>query len=654
MDMNQYISIFLDESREHLQNLNECLLKLENDPGNVSLFDEIFRGAHTIKGTSATMGFTAIAELTHEMENLLDLLRTGSRTVDEQIINVLFRCLDTLEHMVECVASGEEFTGEVDGLIAALRAIISGQPAAVAAIGQAAAAEPATGGDAERRGGVLPVWEIKVGLKPGTVLKSVRVYMVLNALEDRGEVVGCQPSQEDLEKENFDLNFSVFLETSADIQAIKGMLEGISEVDSVEIIRAGDRKIAEVTDRYSVSAIDTRPDQADIPPEDESPTGEELPPEPVVSAQPSPDRMVERPRSEPPARPVAGADSSVRRSRATQSVRVDIEKLDTMINLVGELVINKTRLEQISLTRKMEDWAETIEQFTRVTNDLQAVVMKVRMVQIGQVFNRFPRMIRDLSHELDKEIIFHVEGEETELDRTVIDEIGDPLVHLLRNSVDHGIEPPEQRVAAGKPRAGRINLIARHEGNNVIILVEDDGQGINTEKLKRKAVEKGLISQFEIDRMDQAEAVRLLFLPGLSTSEKVTDVSGRGVGMDAVKNKLEAIGGTVDVETRQGVGTKFKLRLPLTMAIIQALLVKVAREVYAIALVNVDNIINIRADDIKTVQQQEVILLRGQVIPIVRLAERLAVPTDDTKVKDELYVVVVRVGDQRMGIVVDE
>ena len=334
-------------------------------------------------------------------------------------------------------------------------------------------------------------------------------------------------------------------------------------------------------------------------------------------------------------------------------MRVDIDKLDALLNLVGELVINKTRLEQIGLTHKLTDLVETIEQMDRVTTDLQSVVMKVRMVPVGQVFNRFPRMVRDLSHGLGKEINLIIQGEETELDRTVIDEIGDPLVHLLRNSIDHGIEKPEERQAKGKNPIGEVRLIARHEGNNVIIMVEDDGKGINPEIIKGIAVKKGLITQVEADKMEANEAVKLVFIPGFSTAEVVTDVSGRGVGMDAVKNKIESLGGMVDVETKINEGSKFKIRLPLTLAIIQALLVNVSEEIYAIPLGSIDSTINIKPTDIKTVQNKEVILLRGQIIPIVRLAKSLNAPETQQEDQEELFVVIVHIGEMKAGFIVD-
>jgi len=399
----------------------------------------------------------------------------------------------------------------------------------------------------------------------------------------------------------------------------------ISEIDAVEI------KVIDLdSEEMTVKAVENK---------------DEVKPE--VKA----DTVVVKPTTSKAAAPVQANHDKMHKSG--QSVRVDIEKLDSLMNLVGELVINKTRLEQIGITHRITELVETIEQMDRVTTDLQSVVMKVRMVPVGQVFNRFPRMVRDLAKELNKEINLTVEGEETELDRTVIDEIGDPLVHLIRNSLDHGVEHPDDREAKGKPRTGEVGLIARHEGNNVIIMVTDDGKGVNPELMRKKAVEKGMLTQEDVNNMDDAEAVRIVFMAGFSTADVVTDVSGRGVGMDVVRSKIEALGGVIDVETKIDEGSIFKIKLPLTLAIIQALLVKVQEEIYAIPLGSIDSTINITPDDIKTVQNKEVILLRGQIIPIIRLNNLLNVPQTQEKENEDIFIVVVHLGDRKAGIVVD-
>lgn len=637
MDINQYMGMFLEESREHLQTLNRCLLDLEHDPGNLSVLDEIFRSAHTIKGMSATMGFTTIAELTHEMENVLDLLRKAQITANDDITDTLFKCVDTLEQLVEKVSSGSDTQIDIKPLLNKLTALAKGEtnhvsvPEAVKSSASCASnldfsdTEAKVISSAQQQG--MRAYEVQVWLREGCLLKSARAYMVVNALEELGEVIKSIPSAEDLEKENFDLSFQVVVVTGAEPEKIEQTALSISEVETVTVLLCNLPESNAIIKQQS-------PVSASV----------------ATLIEPKSPKIEEKEKQQQSTANNSVADKKI---KGGQSVRVDIEKLDTLLNLVGELVINKTRLEQIGLTHRLTDLVETIEQMDRVTTDLQAVVMKVRMVPVGQVFNRFPRMVRDLSRDLNKEVNLIIQGEETELDRTVIDEIGDPLVHLLRNAIDHGIEDPAGRQAKGKNPVGEIRLIARHEGNNVIIIVEDDGKGINPDVIKQKALQKGLITQQEADKIDSSEAVRLVFLPGFSTAETVTDVSGRGVGMDAVKTKIESLGGMVDVETKVNEGSRFKIRLPLTLAIIQALLVKVCEEIYAIPLGSIDSTINIKPSDIKTIQSQEVILLRGQIIPIVRLVNVLNVPETCQHLQEDLFVVIVHLGEHRAGIVVD-
>ena len=634
MELNQYMGMFLEESREHLQTLNQCLLDLENDPTNLSVLDEIFRSAHTIKGMSATMGFTSIAELTHEMENVLDLLRKSEMKADHNVIDILFKCVDTLEQLVECVSNNEDSGTDIKPLIIRLQNLVHGtpvsEPAETEKIPEAAASKTLIEMNetdlklvqaAQNQG--MRVYEITVSLKEGCLLKSARAYMVMRTLDDLGDVIKSVPAVDELEKENFDFQFQVLAISDRDADKIRAELLSISEIEEVDVT------LCETVKDQELGNVPVAEKKTEAPKAD-STAPVKANAEPHAANQQHPSKM-----------------------KSGQSVRVDIDRLDTLLNLVGELVINKTRLEQIGLTHRLGDLVETIEQMDRITTDLQAVVMKVRMVPVGQVFNRFPRMVRDLSHDLKKEVNLIIQGEETELDRTVIDELGDPLVHLLRNALDHGLESPAERQAKGKNPVGEVRLVARHEGNNVIILVEDDGKGINPEFIKNKALQKGLITAAEAEKLDINEAIRLLFLPGFSTADVVTDVSGRGVGMDAVKTKIESLGGTVDIETKMNEGSKFKIKLPLTLAIIQALLVKVCEEIYAVPLSSIDSTINITPGDIKTIQNQEVILLRGQIIPIIRLSEKLNVPTQANSDQEELFVVIVHMGNQRAGVIVD-
>ena len=636
---NQYMDMFLDESHEHLQSLNEGLLRLEENMEEIDAVNDIFRNAHTLKGMSATMGFAKIAELTHEMEDVLDLVRKSQLKLNEDIMDTLFKCLDSLEQMVDSVGNGEaEDVVDVSDLVAKLSSISKGTPAP-AADGTAAAAPAAasSGGDAaagatldlddidldvmkKAKEAGMNLFHIKVTLMETCVLKAARSVMVMHALDEVGDVLKSIPPAEDLEQEKFERSFDVLIATSGDVEAMQNAVDTVSEIEDVAVTAVDPDKVG----KEAAPAPAAAPAAA----------------APAAKAAPAPKKEAGKPAAAP-----------AKKQHQSQSVRVDIEKLDTLMNLMGELVINKVRLEQIGQTHRLSDLMETLEQMDRVTGDLQNIVMKVRMVPVSAVFNRFPRMVRDVSKELGKDINLTIEGEETELDRTVIDEIGDPIMHLLRNSLDHGVESPDKREAKGKPRTGEVGLIARHEGNNVVIMITDDGAGIDASKIRRKAVEKGMISQSEADSLDDADAVRLIFLPGFSTAEQITDISGRGVGMDVVRSKIEALSGHVDVETHIDEGSVFKIKLPLTLAIIQAMLVRVQEEMYAIPLTSIDSTINIEPSDIQTVQNKEVIVLRGEIIPIIRMEEALQVP--HTKDSDEHFVVVVHAGEAKAGIVVD-
>lgn len=631
---NQYMDMFLDESHEHLQSLNEGLLRLEENMEEISAVNDIFRNAHTLKGMSATMGFAKIAELTHEMEDVLDLVRKEQLKLNEDIMDTLFKCLDSLEQMVDSVGNGEaEDVVDVSDLVAKLSSISKGTPAPAAA---APSAAPAAAGAAEgssldlddidldvmkkAKEAGMNLFHIKVTLMETCVLKAARSVMVMHALDEIGDVIKSIPPAEDLEQEKFDRSFDVLVATSSDAEAVQNAVDTVSEIEDIAVRPVDPDKVVKEAAPAAAAA-------------------------PVAAAS--------APKAAPAAKKEGAkpAAAPAKKQHQSQSVRVDIEKLDTLMNLMGELVINKVRLEQIGQTHRLADLMETLEQMDRVTGDLQNIVMKVRMVPVSAVFNRFPRMVRDVSKELGKDINLTIEGEETELDRTVIDEIGDPIMHLLRNSLDHGVESPDKREAKGKPRTGEVGLIARHEGNNVVIMITDDGAGIDADKIRRKAVEKGMISQSEADSLDDADAVRLIFLPGFSTAEQITDISGRGVGMDVVRSKIEALSGHVDVETHIDEGSVFKIKLPLTLAIIQAMLVRVQEEMYAIPLTSIDSTINIEPSDIQTVQNKEVIVLRGEIIPIIRMEEALQVP--HTKDSDEHFVVVVHAGEAKAGIVVD-
>jgi two-component system chemotaxis sensor kinase CheA len=452
-------------------------------------------------------------------------------------------------------------------------------------------------------------------------MKSARAFMVFKKLEEIGEIIKTLPPVQDIEEEKFDTVFDVVMVSKEPVETIKKQLLSVTEVEEPEI--------TVIEGKLTKSG----------------------PAAPEADVEPAPALPEQKTEQKPQVKPVRPHQDS--KPKTSGSVRVDIHRLDSLMNLVGELVINKTRLEQIGKETQSPELNETLEQIDRITTDLQNVVMKVRMVPIDNVFSRFPRMVRDLARELGKEIELVIEGKDTELDRTVIDEIGDPLVHLLRNCVDHGVEMPADRLAAGKSETGHVYLIARHEGNNVVIEVADDGKGLNPEVLKKKVAENGLVAPEEIAQMDENTLLKLIFLPGFSTAEKVTDVSGRGVGMDAVKNKIEALSGSILIESKPGSGTSFKIQLPLTLAIIQALLVRLEAEIYAIPLSFIAETTSIMPDQINRVQEQEVMLLRGDVLPLLSLHEILQVPPADMPKEEEINVVVVRKGEKRVGLIVD-
>ncbi len=636
MDMSKYLEMFLEEAREHLQRLNDSLLELENDKETTSTLDEIFRSAHTLKGMSATMGFTQVAELTHEMENVLHKLRSSEVSVNSDVIDLLFKCVDALDSMIGDIAAGGEGKISVDSLVAELKSgrtttgdkpvghHLSNVEGAVAAsvISKITFNEFEKNLIEEALEQGYQCMHITVRISPKCIMKSARAFMVFKNLEDIGEIIKTVPSVQEIEEEKFDTGFDVVIVTKESAETVKKNLLSITEVEEPEIgVLTGKLPVSNAEDTALTDALT----------------------EPGAPAQETVAKAQVR----------TTPNNNGNKPKASGSVRVDIHRLDSLMNLVGELVINKTRLEQIGKDIQSPELNESLEQIDRITSDLQTVVMKVRMVPVDQVFSRFPRMVRDLARDLGKEIELVIEGKETELDRTVIDEIGDPLVHLLRNSIDHGVELPAERLAAGKNETGHVYLIARHEGNNVVIEVGDDGKGLNPEVIKKKAIEKGLGTPEEIAKLDENSLLRMILAPGLSTAEKVTDISGRGVGLDAVKNKIEGLSGNIFIESKPGRGTSFKIQLPLTLAIIQALLVRLEAEIYAIPLSFIAETTSIMPDQINKIQDQEVMLLRGDVLPLLRLHDILQVPPAGMPKEEEINIVVVRKGEKRVGLIVD-
>lgn len=635
MDINQYLEIFIEESKENLQTMNSNLLYLENNLGDISALNDIFRVAHTLKGMSATMGFNNIANLTHEMENVLDYIRKDSMEVNENIIDLLFECFDELEKYIENVQNtGQEGDSLPTDLINRLNAIKSGEDHGNNNImdgDQDLSSEDHLKTTIQLNEYVnnvvstaikdgLNVCLVRITLDSNCMLKSARAYIVVNTLEKFSDIVQSSPSIEEIEDEKFDLSFELLIITKEANKFIEEELSNIPEIESIEITSL-------VEDNIEVSQDSIKSEYREKPGLENE--GKEGPASEVVA----------------------------RRAVASKTVRVDIDRLDNLMNLVSELIIIKTRLEDVGESQKRQNATEAIEYLERITTSLHDAVMKVRMVPIERVFNRFPRMVRDLSKDLGKNITLIMSGEETEVDRTVIDEIGDPLIHLIRNSIDHGIEEIEKRIELGKEKTGTVKLAAYQDGNNVVIEVEDDGSGIDIEKIKNKAIERGLTTYQESQLMENKDVLQLLFSPGFSTVEEVSDLSGRGVGLDVVKTKIESLGGVVEADTYPGKGTKFVIRLPLTLAIIQALLVVVGEEKYAIPLNSIKEITTIEKTSIRQVQNSEVVLYRGSTLPILRLSQLLQVPEVDNSNEDidedEVVVVIVKKGDEDAGLIVD-
>lgn len=652
MDVSQYLEIFIEETKEHLQNLNQHLLILEREPENEETINEIFRAAHSLKGMAGTMGYKRMQRLTHDMENVFSEIRNGKMKASSALVDILFRGLDALENYLGNIQS-EANEGEEDNedIIEALNNILS------EGLGQAPAAKPAQQAketksitapavvdekmkfrnvkieEHEKKAMVkaemldLNVIGLTVYIHEYCVLKGARAFMVNRTLEELGEIIKLNPSAQDLEDEKYDFDYSAFIITKETPDKLIQVASNVSEVKEVvaDYIHLSEDEVANYTAILKQDEVTTVQAQA--------------------VKETNSLKAGNAPAAKQPAKPVAN-----------RSVRVDIDKLDVLMNLVSELIIAKNGLISISSDKEImadNSFHEQIEYLERVTTNLHESVMKTRMVPIESVVNRFPRMIRDLSKKLDKEMELYMTGEETELDRTVIDEIGDPLMHLLRNAADHGLESNEDRQKAGKNPGGSIYLDAYQDGNNVVIEVRDDGAGINTEKIKKKALEKGAITEEQAQRMTQKDIIDILFQPSFSTAEQITDVSGRGVGLDVVKTKIEALGGEIEAKTKLGEGSNFIIRLPLTLAIIQSLMVIIGDEKFALPLGSIQTVEDVPVTEIKTIQGKEVINLRGSVVPIIRLGNLLDCKKKDSTV-EELLVVIVKKGERLAGMVVDE
>ncbi len=672
MDVSQYLEIFLDETNEHLQNLNTQILSLEQDPENMDTINEIFRAAHSLKGMAGTMGYKRMQTLTHDMENVFSEVRNGNVKVNADMIDVLFQCLDALEEYNTCIReSSDEGTNDNGALIKRLNSIMSDggeeaqEKAAPAAQAKEAAQEISDETqkfrqiklnetqqnvlkEADRQG--KSVYGLTVKVQESCILKAARAFLVFKAIEETSEIIVSEPSSQDIEDEKFDLHFSLLIVSEENLDKI---LEAARSVSEIEEVTGGVLNMNDVNQAKEEEETDAAQPAAPERPAAQTPSVSEAPaPADAAQAQQASSEQTPAQAATPaPAPKKPNANKPV----VNRTVRVDIEKLDTLMNLVSELIIAKNSLVSASTMSGNSSPAvnEQIEYLESVTTSLHESVMKVRMVPIESTVNKFPRMVRDLQKKLGKKMELYMSGEETELDRTVVDQIGDPLMHLLRNSADHGLESAEVRKERGKPEVGSIFLDAYQDGNNVVIEVRDDGNGIDTKAVKNKAIERGVITPEQGENMSEKEIINLLFNAGFSTAKVVSDVSGRGVGLDVVRSMIESLSGEVEVKSKLGEGSTWTIRLPLTLAIIQALMVDIGDEKYAISLGSIQTIEDISPSDVKLVQAKEVIQLRDLVIPLVRLCDILDIPSKKNP-EDNLVVVIVKKGDKLAGLVVDE
>lgn len=645
MEVNQYLEMFIEESKEHLQACSEHLLELEKNPDDLAIVGEIFRSAHTLKGMSATMGFEDLADLTHKMENVLDAIRNEKIHVTPEILDVVFESVDHLEEMVMDIANGGDGKRDVSATVAQLKRIELGEeavpevaatvvgPAAVESVLEYDSFEQTVIAQSSEQG--FHAYEISVKLREDCLLKAARVFMVFEILEKDGEVIKSSPSVEKLEDEQFDQQFYVAYVTKESAEDMQKKIMKVSEVEEVVVTTIDQKKFSEREYESQQEVAATASAVAEV----ES-TPATVPSKPEPAAQPA--KTAAPAKAEKNHAPVGN-----------KTIRVNIERLDILMNLFEELVIDRGRLQSIATEVNHGELNETVERMSRVMGDLQTIILTMRMVPVETVFNRFPKMIRQLSRDLNKKINLEIIGAETELDRTVIDEIGDPLVHLIRNSVDHGIENPTSRRAKGKPEEGTVVLRAYHSGNYVFIEIEDDGAGINRDKVLAKAIAKGIVTQEQSYSMSDNQINELILASGFSTADVISDVSGRGVGLDVVKTTIESLGGNISIESTQDVGSIFSIQLPLTLSIISVMLVEIEKEIYAIPLSSIIETSIIRSSEIMNAHNQKVIDFRGKVVPLVFLEEIFEVPRTESQDEEFHSVVIVRKGEKLAGLVVD-
>ena len=643
MDVSQYLDMFIEESKEHLQACSEQLLALENNPDDLAIVNEVFRAAHTLKGMSATMGYEDIADLTHKMENVLDAIRNSKISVTTEILDVVFEAVDDLELMVQDIEAGGDGKKDVSKLVDTLNRIEAGQPLDLVTEPEAVREAPievitSTGihydefeltvisQSAEQGFNAL---EITVTLRDDCLLKVARVFMTFEILEKSGEVIKTVPTVEQLENEEFDQDFTIVLLTHEDAEELKAKVMKVSEIEDVHITHITD----EYVQQYKQTSLVENQAAAEVV-------------EKPIAAVAKVEKVKDTPKEVTKTKKSGSSNSN-------KTIRVNIDRLDILMNLFEELVIDRGRLQSIASELHNPELNESVERMTRVSGDLQNIILNMRMVPVETVFNRFPKMVRQLARDLNKKIDLEIVGAETELDRTVIDEIGDPLVHLIRNALDHGIEMPEERIAKGKPEVGTVTLRAYHSGNHVFIELEDDGAGVNRERVVGKAIERGIVSEEAAESLTNKQVAELILASGFSTADAITDVSGRGVGLDVVKNTIESLGGHISIDSTEGKGSLFQVQLPLTLSIISVMLVELDKEIYAIPLSSIIETAIIQKADILNAHNQPVIDFRGTIVPLVDLKDIFEMK-NRSNAEDELQsIVIVRKGESLAGLVVD-
>ncbi|PGA10167.1 chemotaxis protein CheA [Bacillus toyonensis] len=575
------LNIFFEESEEHLQSLNENVLTLEQNPADMDVVGEIFRSAHTFKGMSASMEFAEMADLTHKMENVLDEIRHGNIVVNADIIDVIFECIDNLEKMVADVQQGGMGNIDVVSTKQKLEALLHGNVVT--------STEHIEQDHIGNDGGVSH--EVHITVEQQAILKAVRAIMCIEALQNVGNIQKTVPSIEEIEADAFGFEFTVFMDTDYNVEELKQVVLHISEIEKVEVKQGHTSQEAVQIEKMIQSS--------------------------AVAQVVSPVEAPKQPANTTPAKSTVKTKNAKVENR---SIRVQLEKIETLMNMFEESVIERGRIDELAQTIQNKELIEHLNRLGDISKDIQNVLLNMRMVPIETVFNRFPRMVRMLAKDLGKKIDLQITGETTEVDKIVIDEIGDPLVHLIRNAIDHGVETVEKRRDAGKNETGTIKLEAFHSGNHVVIQITDDGNGINKGKVLEKAIKNGVVTEADANRLTDREVFDLIFQPGFSTAEVVSDLSGRGVGLDVVKHTIHSLGGHLIIDSEEGKGSTFRIELPLTLSIIQSMLVQTNDKRYALPLGNIVEAIRIKREDIQSLQGKDVLNYRNQIIEVKHLS----------------------------------